>query len=479
MVSVNSNVSVQSSNVSTDAVSSSKAAKSVSGLDTAKKNFADEVKKASSKDNTNNSSKAADLKDISNDKVNNAVNEDKNKNEKTGSKKAVTKNTSDSVKEVKEELSEEGEEKSVSNESVLSLIELIRTLIQSKADSIIPQETSSSVHENAVSAILPQQLVQTVEQTEAHDEVNTSGNALTQLMELIQSKDGSGELMSQLKISAEDVEQNPEKVLNILQDALSSQEISKTSDKVVSMADQLRNTLVEILNSKVSEVKTDVTPQNMENNNSQSSNTESQYQNLSKNTSEIVSKDDSILTQIAGNDVKEDTKITRASDFMSILQNSFDNVEKVSLDEPIAMTKSDFNNDIIKALSYMDQDGVKDLTVKIYPRELGEVTISVVMEQGTLKAMVKANTKEAVNLLTAGLSDINDKVNGQNLKIQSVEIELYDRDTTYFSGKQGGFQDENGRYQYESDRKNGQVMVEDSSNDEEDDSYNGAINILI
>lgn len=479
MVSVNSNVSVQSSNVSTDAVSSSKAAKSVSGLDTAKKNFADEVKKASSKDNTNNSSKAADLKDISNDKVNNAVNEDKNKNEKTGSKKAVTKNTSDSVKEVKEELSEEGEEKSVSNESVLSLIELIRTLIQSKADSIIPQETSSSVHENAVSAILPQQLVQTVEQTEAHDEVNTSGNALTQLMELIQSKDGSGELMSQLKISAEDVEQNPEKVLNILQDALSSHEISKTSDKVVSMADQLRNTLVEILNSKVSEVKTDVTPQNMENNNSQSSNTESQYQNLSKNTSEIVSKDDSILTQIAGNDVKEDTKITRASDFMSILQNSFDNVEKVSLDEPIAMTKSDFNNDIIKALSYMDQDGVKDLTVKIYPRELGEVTISVVMEQGTLKAMVKANTKEAVNLLTAGLSDINDKVNGQNLKIQSVEIELYDRDTTYFSGKQGGFQDENGRYQYESDRKNGQVMVEDSSNDEEDDSYNGAINILI
>lgn len=479
MVSVNSNVSVQSSNVNTDAVSSSKAAKSVSGLDTAKKNFADEVKKASSKDNTNNSSKAADLKDISNDKVNNAVNEDKNKNEKTGSKKAVTKNTSDSVKEVKEELSEEGEEKSVSNESVLSLIELIRTLIQSKADSIIPQETSSSVHENAVSAILPQQLVQTVEQTEAHDEVNTSGNALTQLMELIQSKDGSGELMSQLKISAEDVEQNPEKVLNILQDALSSHEISKTSDKVVSMADQLRNTLVEILNSKVSEVKTDVTPQNMENNNSQSSNTESQYQNLSKNTSEIVSKDDSILTQIAGNDVKEDTKITRASDFMSILQNSFDNVEKVSLDEPIAMTKSDFNNDIIKALSYMDQDGVKDLTVKIYPRELGEVTISVVMEQGTLKAMVKANTKEAVNLLTAGLSDINDKVNGQNLKIQSVEIELYDRDTTYFSGKQGGFQDENGRYQYESDRKNGQVMVEDSSNDEEDDSYNGAINILI
>lgn len=318
-----------------------------------------------------------------------------------------------------------------------------------------------------------------MEQTEAHDEVNTSGNALTQLMELIQSKDGSGELMSQLKISAEDVEQNPEKVLNILQDALSSHEISKTSDKVVSMADQLRNTLVEILNSKVSEVKTDVTPQNMENNNSQSSNTESQYQNLSKNTSEIVSKDDSILTQIAGNDVKEDTKITRASDFMSILQNSFDNVEKVSLDEPIAMTKSDFNNDIIKALSYMDQDGVKDLTVKIYPRELGEVTISVVMEQGTLKAMVKANTKEAVNLLTAGLSDINDKVNGQNLKIQSVEIELYDRDTTYFSGKQGGFQDENGRYQYESDRKNGQVMVEDSSNDEEDDSYNGAINILI
>ncbi|HAR85709.1 MAG TPA: flagellar hook-length control protein FliK, partial [Clostridium sp.] len=117
----------------------------------------------------------------------------------------------------------------------------------------------------------------------------------------------------------------------------------------------------------------------------------------------------------------------------------------VSSEKPIAITKSDLNNDVIKALSYMDKNGVKDLTVKIYPKELGEISISVSMEQGALKAMIKATSKETVEMLALGLKDINEKLNGNNIKIQSVDIGLYEEDTTYYAhGNNQGKAFENG-----------------------------------
>nr|WP_245353126.1 flagellar hook-length control protein FliK [Clostridium punense] len=81
----------------------------------------------------------------------------------------------------------------------------------------------------------------------------------------------------------------------------------------------------------------------------------------------------------------------------------------------------------------MDLNGIKDLSVKIYPKELGEVFISVTMEHGALKASIKATSKDAVEMLNLGLRDINEKINFDNSKIQSVDIGLYNEDTTYFS----------------------------------------------
>lgn len=144
------------------------------------------------------------------------------------------------------------------------------------------------------------------------------------------------------------------------------------------------------------------------------------------------SKETAILNKVINGEEK-DSKVTRAADFMSYFENSVQKSGEVSSEKPIAITKSDLNNDVIKALSYMDKNGVKDLTVKIYPKELGEISISVSMEQGALKAMIKATSKETVEMLALGLKDINEKLNGNNIKIQSVDIGLYEEDTTYFA----------------------------------------------
>lgn len=176
------------------------------------------------------------------------------------------------------------------------------------------------------------------------------------------------------------------------------------------------------------------------------------------------SKDTAILNKVINGEEK-DSKVTRAADFMSYFENSVQKSGEVSSEKPIAITKSDLNNDVIKALSYMDKNGVKDLTVKIYPKELGEISISVSMEQGTLKAMIKATSKETVEMLALGLKDINEKLNGNNIKIQSVDIGLYEEDTTYYAheNSQGKAYENGGQRSSEKGRhgSDGNIVEED------------------
>ncbi len=176
------------------------------------------------------------------------------------------------------------------------------------------------------------------------------------------------------------------------------------------------------------------------------------------------SKETAILNKVINGEEK-DSKVTRAADFMSYFENSVQKSGEVSSEKPIAITKSDLNNDVIKALSYMDKNGVKDLTVKIYPKELGEISISVSMEQGALKAMIKATSKETVEMLALGLKDINEKLNGNNIKIQSVDIGLYEEDTTYYAheNSQGKAYENGGQRSSEKGRhgSDGNIVEED------------------
>ncbi len=147
-------------------------------------------------------------------------------------------------------------------------------------------------------------------------------------------------------------------------------------------------------------------------------------------------KDSEVLDKLLNSDDGK-SKVTRVNDFMSTLQQNVEILDNIGVEKPSPITKSNLVGDVIKNIVYMDKNGMKDLTVKIYPKELGEVVISVSMEQGALKANIKANNKEALELLNLGLRDINEKISTNNIKIQSVDISLYNEDTTYFTNEDG------------------------------------------
>lgn len=124
----------------------------------------------------------------------------------------------------------------------------------------------------------------------------------------------------------------------------------------------------------------------------------------------------------------EDKKVT--TKFTLMINNiSSSNVEKVEV--PKVINRGNMVEDIVKSVKYMTSNNIKELVVRINPKDLGEVAIRIVQEDGIMKANLKASSKETYSILSQNLGDIKRYLGEQNIKIQQVDISLYE-DTTYF-----------------------------------------------
>jgi len=128
----------------------------------------------------------------------------------------------------------------------------------------------------------------------------------------------------------------------------------------------------------------------------------------------------------------------------------------------------------------MSNNGLKELTVKINPGNLGEITINLVEEDGTMKANLKANSKETAALLAQNLAEIKNHLSGQNIKITDVNIELYQEDTTFYSGEglDSQFSKEQQKNSNTNNSENGEVNTEDSLSGNIQTINNGNVNFL-
>ncbi|MDV4149701.1 flagellar hook-length control protein FliK [Clostridium sp. AL.422] len=151
--------------------------------------------------------------------------------------------------------------------------------------------------------------------------------------------------------------------------------------------------------------------------------------NTLKNNS--TNKEEEVLLKIIGDDSNQ----SYANNF-----NYYDKLNKENpfvevIKEPVFINKDNINLDFIKNIKYMVKNSVEELKVKIYPKELGEMTIKLISEEGIMKADIKATSKETYNLLNSNLNEIKKTLENQNIRIQEVNIGIYNEDTTFFSGR--------------------------------------------
>lgn len=202
--------------------------------------------------------------------------------------------------------------------------------------------------------------------------------------------------------------------------------------------------------------------------NSQGKNEQSSMENSTAKSEE------SILQKIIDGDSSED-KISKVTNFMTHLKNVDTSNPVQNLGEMV-INKNSFDSDIIKTLKYMDINNVKELTVKINPKELGEITINLTMQEGKLKAVLTASNKEAYNLLNANLQDLSNKIQTNDIKIQGLSLNIYNEDATFFRDESGKDQHQDSNQQNKNTALNN--VMEDEQIIQNDYYYNNNVNIL-
>lgn len=149
------------------------------------------------------------------------------------------------------------------------------------------------------------------------------------------------------------------------------------------------------------------------------------------NKEEISKKEEEVLMKFLDDDSSiTSTKNINYYNKLNGLPTSSDEVKM-----PVTVNKETLGMDIIKNVKFMMKDAISELKVKVYPKELGEITIKILSEEGIMKAEIKATSKETYNLLNSNLNEIKKLLENQNIKIQEVNIGLYSEDTTFFSGE--------------------------------------------
>ena len=152
--------------------------------------------------------------------------------------------------------------------------------------------------------------------------------------------------------------------------------------------------------------------------------------------------------------IVEDTPI-----FTEVLNSKNDVASSIISEvKPVEVSRETVATDVVSNVKYMVKNQVEQLTVKIYPKELGEITIKIISEDGIMKADIKSTSKETYTLLNSNMEEIKKHLSNESLIIKEVNIGLYE-DTTYYSGQ--GFSNE---FNDERNKENYSVEDNDSIN---------------
>ncbi|MGL4774136.1 MAG: flagellar hook-length control protein FliK [Clostridium sp.] len=237
--------------------------------------------------------------------------------------------------------------------------------------------------------------------------------------------------------------------------------------------DSLKDEIKNLLNLKVdenskSEDKVIILDENssFEDNDSSSQEDKNITSKVDKN---LNSKEEKFLNSLISEENKSLDKFS-----VNAFKANFGRIDAPVQKEAPVITKSNAVFDMIKTVKFMQTNALKELTVKIYPKELGEITISISQDKDVMKANIKANTKDAYTLLNNNLVEIKKSLGEQNIKIQEVNISLYNDDTTFY--REG---EENRKSLFEEEMKKGKVNGIIHEDEEEEISlYDGNVNAL-
>lgn len=239
--------------------------------------------------------------------------------------------------------------------------------------------------------------------------INTVDNDLEGILSLLNAVDTDMEKILPLITTDKGTEVTVKNILASIKNILSKEQVedvntANTANNIVAIDDGIKG-----------------------NNDFNSETSYSDFLNESKEN-EVLNEEDVILSKLVSNE---------NNDFSKALNNiqSRGRLTQSVVNEPVTVYKANMENDIIKNVKFMIRNSIQELKVKIYPKELGEMTVKILSEEGIMRAEIKATSKETYNLLNTNINEIKKLLSNENIKIQDIQLGLYSDDTTFFSGE--------------------------------------------
>lgn len=378
------------------------------------------------KQSINSDLKSIDLKSYKKDVLNNNFKSLLNK---------VSKVKDDKSNEISESNTELSDNPKVEKKKNTSLDNILILLLQHlSGEKVDFKNTLEEFKEEGVSDDLTQNLLSS-EQT-ISEKVNS-------LIKMLSQKDtdkdnGLKNILDKLNLlNNEDLDENSIKIIS-----KSLEEVNNIGKQDISKNEILQEQIIKTLKSKLfnydsnnknvksttekikNSLETDLNSKSLVENNNETKNQFNNENNEEDFLKNLLSRDKS----------KADTKINRLTTFMNDFNKVNNTVSKdIENEVPVNINKNNLVNDFIKSVKYMEQNNVKEMTVKVMPRELGEIVIRLTVENGLMKANITANNKEAYNLLNSKAQELNNSLGNGEIKIQNFTIDIYNGDTTFFS----------------------------------------------
>lgn len=182
---------------------------------------------------------------------------------------------------------------------------------------------------------------------------------------------------------------------------------------------------------------------------------------------EEPNKEDTFLTSlIEGND-----NVKSEGNLMQVPKMVFEPLKDIKEAAPALTNKTNIVEDIIKSVKYIRDESVKEVVLKVVPRSLGEVVISLSMDKGIMKANVTTNNAETYNLLATKIEEMNKILN--EFKVESFDL-TYMNNSEYGENKKQG----NDKNKFQGNHKSSFISIEDDVIEETNDEIYSNIDML-
>ncbi|MFA6941818.1 MAG: flagellar hook-length control protein FliK, partial [Clostridiaceae bacterium] len=160
------------------------------------------------------------------------------------------------------------------------------------------------------------------------------------------------------------------------------------------------------------------------------------------------------------NEAKENIKVkdSSANVFSSVINKlELKNTSIKGETQLPEIKKESLNTDVIKTISFMKDNDIKNLTVKVMPKELGEITIELIYTGDKINAKITSSSNSTFQLLDQNVSILNSELSKNGVNLQNVNVSLYSGD---FSGNE---RNQGQEYKRGDERKQVQEINQDES----------------